>query len=93
MQEENIVEADFEEIDDNVQDVEVSDDAPKMSKYDVIRALKGAIESGHIDARRAHQIREEMGIFQSDFTKKKVSDAKRKAKRKAQKSARKKHRK
>jgi len=93
MQEENIADADFEEIDDNVQNVEVSADAPKMSKHDVIHALKGAIESGHIDASRAHQIREEMGIFNSDFTKKKVSDVKRKNKRKLQKQARKKQRK
>lgn len=97
---EDIVDADFEEVEDNTQDVEVlSDDAEapstgtKMPKMAIVGALKGAVRDGHLTAARAKQIREEMGIFQSDFTKSKKALLNRKSKRKAQKQARKKQRK
>jgi len=96
MQENNIVDAEFEEIDDNVQaeeNEEVSTTAPKMSKSEIIKALSLAVDRGHIGQGQLTKMRTEMGIFQSDFTRKKVSDSKRKSKRKAQKQARKKQRK
>jgi len=106
MHKDEIVDADFEEVEeiedfeDNTQSVEVLNDdtdtpttGTRMPKLAVAGALKGAVQAGQLTAGRAKQIREEMGIFQSDFTKSKVSDSKRKTKRKAQKSARKKQRK
>jgi hypothetical protein len=68
-------------------------DQKKMSKQEIVKALRGAVEDGALSGSRAKQIRQEMGIFQTDFTGKKISDKRRKAKRKAQKSARKKQRK
>lgn len=96
MQEENITEAEFEEINEDLKAV-VAEEEPeqqaKLSKQEIVKALAGAVEAGAIGVNRAKQIRQEMGIFQSDFTRTKVSDAKRKAKRKAQKAARKTQRK
>lgn len=108
MEENNIVDAEFEEIDaDVVADLKLIEEAekakaevaveekpaPKMSKQDVVKALSSAVEFGQLTKSSAQRIRQEMGIFQTDFTKKKVSDTTRKAKRKAQKLARKKQRK
>jgi len=92
MQEENVVDADFEEINDTAQN-EASTDPVKLSKYEIMTTLRNAVEIGQIDRKRAKQIREEMGIFQSDFTRKKVAPEKRKEKRKARKVARKRQRK
>jgi len=100
----NIEDAEFEEIDADVAaDLKIIEEAenakaekataPQMSKQDVVKALSSAVEFGQLTKSSAQRIRQEMGIFQTDFTKKKVSDTKRKAKRKAQKLARKKQRK
>lgn len=66
---------------------------PRFSKEEKVKALKAAVENGQLNRFTALRIRSEMGIFQSDFTRKRESDAKRKARRKAQKTARKKQRK
>jgi len=89
MQEENIVDADFEEINDPVQEAEVSAEEPKLTRREVIAALRGAVDMGQLDPKRAKQLREQMGIFQSNFTKRKERVEGRKAKRKAQRVARK----
>ena len=111
MEENNITEGEFEEINEAQLDDELqleaqeevmkdlqaaTEEAPeqaKLSKQEIVKALKGAVEDGALTGHRAKQIRQEMGIFQTEFTGKKISDAKRKAKRKAQKAARKKQRK
>jgi hypothetical protein len=112
MQEPNIADAVFEEINEAqleameaerkeitaaAEDLEAiqTPDEPKakLSKAQIVKALAGAVEGGVLSVNRAKQIRQEMGIFQSDFTRNKVSDAKRKAKRKKQKASRKQQRK
>lgn len=107
MQEQDIIEADFEEVIEEQPNVNVGTpghvdhgattdktaDAGKLSKTEIMKALKDAISGGMIAPKNGKRMREEMGIFNSDFTKKKITNTKRKSKRKAQKNARKKQRK
>lgn len=108
MKEPDIEDAVFEEIKDEQEVVNVGTeghvdhgsssnvtpaDAAKLSKSEITRALKDAITGGTITPKNGKRMREEMGIFQSDFTKKKIPKTKRKSKRNEQKKARKKQRK
>ena len=65
----------------------------KPNKEQLMETLKNAVESGAITKAHAANIRREMGIFKTDFTKTKTSKIKRKNVRQAQKQARKKQRK
>lgn len=60
----------------------------KLGKGDILQVIANALKIGTITSGQAASMRAELGIFGSDFTKKKTSDAARKAKRKAQKKAR-----
>jgi hypothetical protein len=104
MQEQNNIEdVDFEEVDEETNAVEeldaaieAADDAEDMpttfTSRQMLNMLKAAVEAGHLSKKDYKRMRSEMGIFQSDYTRKKTSDAKRKTKRKAQKQARRKQR-
>lgn len=81
VEEKNIVDTEIEE------ETKTSEDG-KLSKDGIMKALKNAIAGGVLKSTNAKSIRQQMGIFNSSFTKKKISKSKRKAKRKAQKSAR-----
>lgn len=94
-----IIDADFEEIDiipptplseTSIVDTRVPS---KLSKSQITSALKGAVATGDISSSRAKEIRLEMGIRQSDFTKTHVNKKERKNKRNAQKQSRKNNRK
>ncbi len=94
MQESNIIEADFEEIVEEKPDNKTeAKEARTISKAETVKALKNAINDGTLTNITAKRVRVEMGIFDSEFTKKKISESKRKSKRKAQKIARKMQRK
>lgn len=54
----------------------------------IIKALSGAVEDGQITTRQARDMRKNLGIHQSFFTRKHTTKAKRKTKRKIQKAAR-----
>lgn len=92
-----IVEADFEEVteDAELQDGEelvVSADAPKtkMGLKGFLSAITAAVGSEQITTQQAQQLRRQMGISQAYFTRNRNSDEKKvKARRKAQKAARK----
>jgi len=58
----------------------------------MLALLKGALEAGHLSKKEFVRMRSEMGIFQSNYTRNRTTDAQRKAKRKSQKQARKKQR-
>jgi hypothetical protein len=55
----------------------------------MLEALSQAVEQGNITKEQARKFRAEVGITNSHFTKKQLSEDKRKAKRKAQKAKRK----
>jgi len=105
MQEPEIEDAVFEEIEDNDATVGSEDDVahrykleakkekPAMSQEAMVKIIRTAVKEGHIDAASAQLARRELGIFNSSFTKKQPNKVKQVAKRKAQKSARKKNRK
>ena len=59
---------------------------------DIIKALSAAVDNEQITTRQARDMRMNLGIQQSYFTKKRISKPKRIAKRKAQKLARKRNR-
>jgi len=87
----DIVDGEFTEIvDENSTELD-AEDGPSgpLSTGDVLKSLKAAKDSGVITARQAKQIRRDMEIYQSHFTRKQTSNAARKTKRKAQKQARK----
>jgi len=75
---------------DNVE--EVTEEAPttetKLNKGDILQIISNALKIGSISSRQAAGMRAEMGIFGSDFTKKKTTSKQRKARRKAQQRAR-----
>lgn len=56
---------------------------------DIIKALAGAVDDGQITKRQARDMRMNLGIRQSFFTKKRTTKVNRKTKRKTQKAARK----
>jgi len=98
----DIEDADFEEIDDDqaIKQIEAAldeleQDKPTvtLTKHETVKALKDAVEMGQLTPAMAKKMRQQLGIFKTDFTKKKISDSKRKATRQAQKLARKKQRK
>ena len=90
MQERDIEDAVFEEINEEQPTVNVGteghvdhgssqgqpSDAAKLSKSEITRALKDAISGGTITPKNGKRMREEMGIFQSDFTKKTIPKTK-----------------
>ena len=59
---------------------------------DIIKALTAAVDNEQITTRQAKEMRMNLGIHNSYFTKKRISKVKRVTKRKAQKLARKKNR-
>lgn len=63
---------------------------PKMSRVEILDALKTAVGDGHVSAAECKRIKRDLGIFGSSFTKK--SPKNRKSKRAAQKNARRKSR-
>ena len=101
---ENIEEAVFEEItDDETKAIEAleaakaADGEPETPQTvftgrQMLALLKGAVESGHLSQQEFKRMRAEMGIFQSTYTRNRLTEKERKAKRKAQKQARKKQR-
>ncbi len=88
MEQEEISEAVFEEIknDETIQQ-------NTFSKAAAVHALKAAVKEGQIPRETAGRIRMEMGISQSYFTKKRLTDDQRRKKRKAQRLARRNNRK
>lgn len=87
MNSEDIAVADFEEINE-----EQSQPKRPLSKSEKVKAIRLAVEEGHLNSNSANKMRYELGISNSDFTKKHISKSKRKKKRKAAKTARKKQR-
>ncbi len=93
----DIVDADFEEVTEEpviVQEDEVAVDtaapAPKMGLDGFLKAVSAAVDSEQITTAQAKQLRQQMGIQNSYFTRNRNTDEKKvKAKRKAQKKARK----
>ena len=65
---------------------------PKMTKDNILAAIKAAISSGDLSSQNARMMRANIGVTQADFTRKQVSEEKRKARRKAQRDARRKNR-
>lgn len=62
---------------------------PKMTKGGMLKAIRGALASGGISKSQAANMRSEMGIDQSSFTKKPFNRAKARAADKRAKAARK----
>ena len=67
---------------------EVETKQAASSIRDIIKALTAAVDNDQITARQARDMRKNLGIHQSFFTKKRTTKVKRKAKRKTQKTAR-----
>ena len=65
---------------------------PRSSKREMLKYVTQAARDGLVSVAEKNRLRQELGIFQSDFTRKKASDKERKAKRKQQKKARRKNR-
>jgi hypothetical protein len=64
------------------------ENTPRLEQKDFLKIISNALKMGSIDSRQAASMRAEMGIYGSNFTKKKVTDKQRKAKRKSQRKAR-----
>ncbi len=60
----------------------------KVEKQDIIKILSNALKMGAINSAQAREMRQEIGVFQSDFTSKQIPAKVRKKKRKAAKKAR-----
>lgn len=73
---------------ENTTEAQEPEKAERLTKTDILKVLSNALKMGSITSRQAASMRAEMGVFGSDFTKKKTSQDKRKAKRKAQQKAR-----
>jgi len=86
----DIEDGNFEEVTDGKEETEPS---KKLSKRGIIKALKDAIDLKQLSLGDARRMRHDMGIFKSDFTKKRINKENRKSKRQAQKLARKQQRK
>ena len=61
----------------------------KVDKSAILKMLSKALELGTISKDQVRHMREELGVHESDFTTKRVSDTVRRKKKKAQKQARK----
>lgn len=71
---------------------EVETKQAASSIRDIIKALSAAVDNDQITTRQAKDMRMNLGIHNSYFTKKRIPKATRVAKRKAQRAARKKNR-
>ena len=71
------------------QEAEKQEEEPKVGKKDFLQLIANALKIGTITSAQAKEMRQELNVFQSDFTRKKDSVKVRKQKRKAQKKARK----
>lgn len=69
------------------------EEKPPLTRSEILVALKKAVDEDVITPKRALEIKRDIGINASSFTKKKASSDKRKLKRKAKKNARRKQRK
>lgn len=74
---------DTENVETNATEPEV-----KLDRSDFMTLIANALKAGTISSAQAKQMRQELGVFQGDFTKKKQSAKQKKEKRKAQKAAR-----
>ncbi len=61
----------------------------KLNKLDFLKIISNALKMGSIDSSQATQLRREIGVNPSSFTKKQVGKQEKRRKRKAQKNARK----
>lgn len=101
MNQNEIAEAEFSEITDVVDETAVAEEEhhehdhthAAYSRTDALKALTNSFHDGAITKEQLREIRARLGITQSSFTGKKITDTQRKAKRKAQKAARKVNRK
>lgn len=95
-----IVDAEFEEIDETIdeanelqegEELVVSADAPKtkMGLSGFLAAVSAAVSTEQITSQQARELRSQMGINQAYFTRNRVDEKKAKSKRKSQKAARK----
>lgn len=73
----------------DAQPVETTEEDTKLNKSDFLKLISNALKAGTIESSQAKSLRQELGIFNSEFTQKKLSSKERKKKRKAQKTARK----
>ena len=73
-------------------EIENEDTESKSSKRDMLRYVTQAAREGLISVHEKNRLRAELGIFQSDYTRKQANNKRRKAKRKQQKKARRKNR-
>ena len=88
------IDAEFEEITTGeAVENKITEAKTPPTKQEALDALNNMIKSGDLHSRVAAHLRAQMGIFKSSFTKKQISDKKRKSLRKKQKSARKQQRK
>lgn len=71
-----------------VEELTTEEKTTRLNKGDILKVLSNALKIGSISSRQAASMRAELGVFGSDFTKKKVTQAQRKASRKAQQKAR-----
>jgi hypothetical protein len=65
---------------------------PRATKREMLKYVTQAARDGLVSVAEKNRLRQELGIFQSDFTRKKTKNNARKNKRKAQKKARRKNR-
>jgi len=66
-----------------------TEEKESLSKEDMLKLISNARGIDVINAEQAKEMRLKLGVLPSDFTKKKISNKKKKAKRTAQKKARK----
>ena len=100
--EENTVDVSNEEVpdvtdvvptDEDTEVVAESEPKPKLGIGGIVKALSKAVADGGISAAQARQMKQDLGIMNSFFTRSQPNQANRKAKRKAAKKARKVNRK
>ncbi len=71
----------------------VETEQPKMTRSGMLAALAAAVADGNLTSQQARGMRQQLGVMQADFTKKRPTKAKRKARRAMQKASRKANRK
>lgn len=74
---------------DETATIEAAHEGAKMSKGGILSALRGAVASGAITSKQAAQMRGELGVHQSTFTRKSFNRTKARAADKRAKQARK----
>jgi len=73
---------------DNAEHEAGGEEKPRSSKHEMFKYVTQAARDGLVSVVEKNRLRQELGIFQSDFTRKKTTKNKAKQKRKQQKKAR-----